>query len=258
VKYAGGRIFVPDGKPIAYGTLLKQPDLAATLRLVAEHGSDGFYKGKTAELIVAEMQRDCPAGISARARPSHNCGIITMSDLAAYHPAWRTPIETVYRGYKLITMAPSSSGGITLGETLNILSGFPLMPKFGSVSYWHIVTSAFQRAFVDRNELLGDPDYVKIPLSRLTSKAYAAQLRATIGTDRATPTKSLPLASHEGTETTQYSVVDAMGNAVSTTTTLNSLYGSSVMVEGAGFFLNNTMDDFTSQPGPESVRTGAG
>jgi gamma-glutamyltranspeptidase/glutathione hydrolase len=249
VRYAGGRIFVPGGKPVAYGTILKQPDLAATLRLIAEHGNDGFYKGRTAELIVAEMQRDCPAGIPARARAWHNCGIITMADLAAYHPAWRTPIETVYRGYKLITMAPSSSGGITLGETLNILGGFPTLPQFGSVQYWHVLASALQRAFIDRNELLGDPDYVKIPLARLTSKTYAAKLRATIGTDHATPTKSLPSASHEGTETTQYSVVDVRGNAVSTTTTLNSLYGSSVMVDGAGFFLNNTMDDFTSQPG---------
>jgi gamma-glutamyltranspeptidase/glutathione hydrolase len=248
-KYAGGRIFVPNGKPVAVGTLLKQPDLAATLRLIAEKGNDGFYKGRTAELIVAEMQRDCPEGISARARASHNCGLITMADLAAYHPAWRTPVETEYRGYKLITMAPSSSGGITLGETLNILGGFPTLPKFGSVQYWHILASALQRAFIDRNELLGDPDYVKIPLARLQSKAYAAKLRATIGADHATPTKSLPPASHEGTETTQYSVVDAMGNAVATTTTLNSLYGSSVLVEGAGFFLNNTMDDFTSQPG---------
>jgi gamma-glutamyltranspeptidase len=248
-KYAGGRIFVPDGKPVAYGTILKQPELAATLRLIAAHGNDGFYKGRTAELIVAEMQRDCPAGISVRARASHNCGLITMADLAAYHPAWRTPIETEYRGYKLITMAPSSSGGITLGETLNILGGFPTLPQFGSAQYWHVLASALQRAFIDRNELLGDPDYVKIPLSRLTSKAYAATLRATIGKDHATPTKSLPPASHEGTETTQYSVVDAMGNAVATTTTLNSLYGSSVMVDGAGFFLNNTMDDFTSQPG---------
>ncbi len=249
VKYAGARTFVPGGKPVPYGSILKQPDLAATLRLIAEHGANGFYRGRTAELIVAEMQRDCPEGISARARASHNCGITTMADLAAYHPVWRTPIQTEYRGYKLVTMAPSSSGGITLGETLNILGGFPKLPSFGSAQYWHVLASALQRAFIDRNELLGDPDYVKIPISRLTSKAYASRLRATIGVDHATPTKSLPPASHEGTETTQYSVVDAMGNAVATTTTLNSLYGSGVMVGGAGFFLNNTMDDFTSQPG---------
>lgn len=248
-KYAGASIFVPGGKPIAVGSLLKQPELAATLRLIAEKGTDGFYKGKTAELIVAEMQRDCPQGIAPRARAAHNCGIITMADLAAYHPAWRTPIETEYRGYKLITMAPSSSGGITLGETLNILEGFPKLPTFGTAPYWHLVASAFQRAFIDRNELLGDPDFVSIPLSRLRSKTYAAQLRATIGSDHATPTKTLPTPSHEGTETTQYSVVDALGNAVATTTTLNSLYGAGVMVDGAGFFLNNTMDDFTSQPG---------
>ncbi|MEP6508144.1 MAG: gamma-glutamyltransferase [Gemmatimonadales bacterium] len=251
--YAGAKIFLPGGKPIAYGSLFKQPELAETLRLVAEKGIDGFYKGRTADLIVAEMQRGCPGGIRARARASHNCGLITKADLAGYYPAWRTPVQTSYRGYHLITMAPSSSGGITLGETLNILEGFPSLPAFGSADYWHLVASAFQRAFIDRNELLGDPDFVSIPLARLTSKSYAAQLRATIGAGRATPTSSLPVPSHEGTETTQYSVVDAMGNAVSTTTTLNGLYGASVMVEGAGFFLNNTMDDFASQPGAANM-----
>jgi gamma-glutamyltranspeptidase/glutathione hydrolase len=150
-------------------------------------------------------------------------------------------------------MAPSSSGGITLGESLNILEGFPALPTFGTADYWHLVASAFQRAFIDRNELLGDPDFVQIPLQRLISKTYAAQLRATIGDNKATPTPSLPKPSHEGTETTQYSVVDAMGNAVATTTTLHSLYGSSVMVDGAGFFLNNTMDDFASQPGTANM-----
>ena len=247
--YSGAKIFLPDGKPIAYGSVFKQPELAATLRLVAEKGPEGFYRGKTADLIVAEMQRGCPPNVSARARASHNCGLITRSDLEAYHPAWRTPIETSYRGYHLITMAPSSSGGITLGETLNILEGYRTLPAFGTADYWHLVASAFQRAFIDRNELLGDPDFVHIPLERLTSKSYAGQLRATIGNGRATPTTSLARPSHEGSETTQYSVVDASGNAVSTTTTLNSLYGSSVMVDGAGFFLNNTMDDFASQPG---------
>jgi gamma-glutamyltranspeptidase/glutathione hydrolase len=248
-RYAGAYVFLPDGKPVASGSVLKQPDLAATLRLVAEHGVDGFYRGKTAQLVVAEMQRGCPPGISGRARASHGCGLITMVDLAAYHPVWRTPIETEYRGYKLITMPPSSSGGVTLGETLNILSGFPRLPSFGTANYWHLVASAFQRAFIDRNELLADPDFVRIPVGRLTSKSYASELRATIGQDRATPTKSLPAPSPEGTETTQYSVVDAAGNAVSTTTTINNLYGSGVIVEGAGFFLNDTMDDFTSQPG---------
>lgn len=251
--YAGSKVFLPGGKPTTYGSLFKQPELAETLRLVAGKGVDGFYKGKTADLIVSEMQRGCPAGISARARASHNCGIITKADLAAYYPAWRMPIQTSYRGYHLITMAPSSSGGITLGETLNILEGFPSLPAFGSADYWHLVASAFQRAFIDRNELLGDPDFVRIPLERLTSKSYAAQLRATIGEDRATPTPSLPVPRHEGTETTQYSVVDAMGNAVSTTTTLNGLYGAFVMVDGAGFFLNNTMDDFASQPGTANM-----
>jgi len=225
-------------------------DSALSRSVTAKTAAIAGYSGaKTPDLIVAEMQRGCQANVSKRARASHNCGLITKADLAAYYPAWRTPIQTNYRGYHLITMAPSSSGGITLGETLNILEGFPTLPAFGSADYWHLVASAFQRAFIDRNELLGDPDFVRIPLARLQSKAYAAQLRATIGEGHATPTTSLPKPSHEGTETTHYSVVDAFGNAVSTTTTLNSLYGSSVMVDGAGFFLNNTMDDFASQPG---------
>lgn len=248
-EYSGAGIFLPGGKPVPYGSLFKQPELAATLQLVAAKGADGFYRGRTAQLIADEMQRSCPAGVSPRARGAHNCGIITIADLAAYHPVWRTPIQTDYRGYKLITMPPSSSGGTTLGELLNILGGYRSLPPFGTAAYWHLVTSAFQRAFVDRNELLGDPDFVRVPVSRLISKSYAARLRATIDATHATPTSSLPRVSHEGTETTHYSVVDAMGNAVSTTTTLNSLFGSGVMVEGAGFFLNNTMDDFTSQPG---------
>jgi gamma-glutamyltranspeptidase/glutathione hydrolase len=150
-------------------------------------------------------------------------------------------------------MPPSSSGGVTIGETLNILSGFASLPPYGTSSYIHLLTSAFQRAFIDRNSLLGDPAFVKIPMERLASPTYAAQLRATIDPAKRTPTSSVVMPIREGSETTHYSVVDAAGNAVSTTTTLNGLYGSGVFVKGAGFFMNNTMDDFASQPGQPNM-----
>jgi gamma-glutamyltranspeptidase/glutathione hydrolase len=145
-------------------------------------------------------------------------------------------------------MAPASSGGITMTETLNILEGFDPFPPFGSTRWAHLVGSAFQRAFVDRNARLGDPAFVNVPIAQLTDKRYAATLRATIGDMRATPTTSLT-ALREGTHTTHLSVADARGNAVALTTTLNDLYGSGVFLTSAGFFLNDEMDDFTARPG---------
>ncbi|MEO8193867.1 MAG: gamma-glutamyltransferase [Gemmatimonadales bacterium] len=248
-QHAGGATFFPGGRPIALGSRFAQPELARTLRAIAEQGANGFYRGRVAELVVAEMRRDCPGSLSERNRASHGCGVITASDLERYKPVWRKPVTTAFRGYTLLSMPPSSSGGITLGETLNILDRFPRLPVFGSAPYLHLVTAAFQRAFTDRNALLGDPDFVKIPMRELASRTYAERLRMTIDTARATPTTSVKMPSREGTETTQYSVVDEDGSAVSTTTTLNSLYGSGVFITGAGFFMNNTMDDFAAQPG---------
>jgi gamma-glutamyltranspeptidase/glutathione hydrolase len=175
-------------------------------------------------------------------------GIITMEDLRRYRPEWRTPIRSSYRGHTLLSMPPSSSGGITMTETLNILEGFDPLPPFGGTRWAHLVGSAFQRAFVDRNAKLGDPAFVNVPLAQLTDKRYAATLRATIGEMRATPTTSLTTIK-EGTHTTHLSVADARGNAVALTTTLNDLFGSGVFLSSAGFFLNDEMDDFTSQPG---------
>jgi gamma-glutamyltranspeptidase/glutathione hydrolase len=252
-QYAGARVFLPDGKPVSVGALLVQPDLARTLRAIARDGAKGFYRGRIAELIVAEMNRDCPPGTKARARASRGCGLITAKDLQRYEAVWRKPITTAFRGYSLVTMPPSSSGGITIGETLNILDGFPRLPAFGTAGYLHLLTSAFQRAFIDRNSLLGDPAFVKIPIERLSSREYAAQLRATIDSTRRTPTAQVAMPVREGMETTHYSVVDSAGNAVSTTTTVNGLYGSGAFVDGAGFFLNNTMDDFAAQPGQPNM-----
>ena len=226
------RAWVPGGRPFAAGDTLRQSDLAATLQLIADSGRAGFYRGRTADLIVDEMQR--------------TGGLITLADLAGYQPLWRTPVLGRYRGWRIITMPPVSSGGVTLVQALNILSGYRL-GAFGSAPERHLLIEAERRAFLDRNSLLGDPGFVAMPLARLTSASYAARQRRTIRLDRATPTEGLPL--HEGPHTTHYSVVDGRGNAASLTTTLNNGFGSKIFVAGAGFFLNDEMDDFTAKPG---------
>jgi gamma-glutamyltranspeptidase / glutathione hydrolase len=238
-RFGGAAVFLPNGEPPAPGTRLAQPDLARTLRLIADQGPDAFYQGPIADLIVAEMQR--------------GGGIITREDLARYRPLWRDPLQSTYRGYTLFTMPPSSSGGITITETLNILETYDSLPPFGSAAYAHILVSAYQRAFIDRNAKLGDPAFVSVPLAELTSKEYARRLRATIAEARATPTSEVTSAMREGVSTTHYSVVDASGNAVATTTTLNNSYGSGVVVTGGGFLLNDEMDDFAAQPGKPNM-----
>jgi gamma-glutamyltranspeptidase/glutathione hydrolase len=180
-------------------------------------------------------------------------GIITRDDLARYTPVWRTPIRTRFRQYGLLAMPPSSSGGVTMAEALNILAHDPVLPAYGSTAWFHLVGSAYQRAFIDRNAKLGDPAFVPVPLAQLVSPAYAGRLRATIDPLRATATRDLAprmeAAAREPEHTTHYSVVDAQGNAVATTTTLNNSWGSGVWVRGAGFMLNDEMDDFAAQPG---------
>jgi len=166
---------------------------------------------------------------------------------------WREPLRSAYRGYSLISMPPSSSGGTTITELLNILEAYGPAARFGSAERVHAVASASQRAFIDRNSKLGDPAFVKVPLAQLTSKSYARAIAKTISRDRADPTSRLASGIREGNETTHYSVVDRFGNAVATTTTLNDLYGSGVFVRGAGFFLNDEMDDFTSKPGTPNM-----
>jgi gamma-glutamyltranspeptidase / glutathione hydrolase len=233
-KFAGGTVFLPNGEPLPVGAVVQQPALARTLRAIARGGRKGFYEGPIADAWVKEL--------------AQSGGIITLEDLRRYKAQWRTPIRSTYRGHTLLSMPPASSGGITMTETLNILEGFDSLPPFGSTRWAHLVGSAFQRAFIDRNAKLGDPAFVNVPLAQLTDKRYAATLRATIGTTRATPTSSLTTMK-EGTQTTHVSIADARGNAVALTTTLNDLYGSGVYLTSAGFFLNDEMDDFTSQPG---------
>lgn len=234
-RFGGDSVFIPNGSPPAVGTHFAQPDLARTLKLIARDGPPAFYRGRIAEQIVAEMRR--------------GGGIITMDDLARYKAAWRNPIRSTYKGYTLLTMPPSSSGGITITESLNIVEAYGSDSPFGSPDRLHALAGAFQLAFMDRNSKLGDPAFVSVPIEKLTSKTYAQGLARSIQRDRATPTSARAAGIREGTETTHYSVVDQFGNAVATTTTINSLFGSGVLVGGAGFFLNNEMDDFSASPG---------
>jgi gamma-glutamyltranspeptidase/glutathione hydrolase len=229
------QFLLPDGSVPAPGHLLVQADLARTLQTIADSGARAFYEGHVAELIVAEMER--------------GGGLISMEDLAAYRAIWREPIVIDYRGHTVYSMPPASSGGVTMGEILNILEGWEHLPAFGSAEQVHLIAEAMQRGFVDRNHYLGDPAFVEMPIEMLLSKSYAAELRRGIPPDRATPTPTLRPGMGEGDHTTHYSVVDPGGNAVSVTTTINHGYGSKVTVTAAGFVLNNEMDDFTGAPG---------
>ncbi len=237
-------IFLPSGHQLAAGAMWQQPDLARTLELIRDSGEAGFYRGRTADLIVAEMRR----GGAGTPR-----GIITLEDLANYRVAWREPIRIGYRGWTIYSMPPSSSGGVTMAVMLNILEGWPTLPPFGSAELLHLWTEAMRRAFTDRNRELGDPDFVQMPLARLLSKEHAAEWRRSISLDRATPSSAMPPIvggdGDEGAETTHYSIVDPEGNAAAITTTINDSFGNALVVRGAGFLLNNEMDDFAVRPG---------
>jgi len=233
--------FLPrGGRPPLEGDTLRQPDLERTLRRIQELGPDGFYRGETADLIVAEMER--------------GGGIITHEDLETYEAVWREPISFTYRGHRVISMPPPSSGGVTMAEIANVLEGYDLAALgWHTPESIHLYAEAFRRAYADRNHYLGDPDFIEMPLDRLTSPGYAEERRSTISMSTATPSADvapgLEPALVEGEHTTHYSIVDEQGNAVAVTTTLNSLYGSKVTVTGAGFVLNNEMDDFSARPG---------
>jgi gamma-glutamyltranspeptidase/glutathione hydrolase len=227
--------FLPNGVPPDSGATLVQADLARTLQAISDSGPDVFYRGSIADLIVAEMRR--------------GGGLISREDLAAYAPLWRQPIAFAYRGHTIYSMPPSSSGGTTLAEMLNMLETRDRLARFGSVEQLHFMTEVMRRAFADRNAYLGDPAFVEMPVATLISQEYAARRAADIAPDTATPSSDIAPGLGEGMHTTHYSVVDALGNAVSVTTTLNSGFGSAVTVTGAGFLLNNEMDDFAAAPG---------
>ncbi len=230
-------IFLNQGQPYQVGDRLVQSDLAATLKIIAEQGSDAFYKGSIADRIVE----------AAKA----NNGILTKEDFTQYSVEELKPIYCNYRGYTVISAPPPSSGGITLCEMLNIVEGYPLTYLgFHSAQSIHYLVEAMRYAFYDRNNNLGDPDFITNPVDLLISKDYAQQIRTKISPFRATPSNELsgtPI--HEGNNTTHISIVDPMGNAVSMTYTLNNRFGARVIAGNTGFFLNDEMDDFTSKPG---------
>jgi gamma-glutamyltranspeptidase/glutathione hydrolase len=257
-KHLGGfpesrRIFQRDGNYYQPEEIFRQPELARTLQRIADKPDD-FYHGAMARELAAAIQK--------------GGGIITADDLAHYEVKEREPVRGTYRGYEIISAPPPSSGGTVLIESLNILEGYDLV-KLGdrSAESIHFTVEAFRRAFYDRAEFLGDPDFSKVPVAQLIDKRYAAAWRETIEPDHASASKDLqrpaifsaleqyaaahpqPLYTHEGTHTTHYSVVDAEGNAVAVTTTINDWFGSRVTAEGLGFLLNDEMDDFSAKPG---------
>jgi len=236
---SSARAFLKNGTDLYQpGEIWKQPDLARTLKRIQRQGRDGFYAGETARLIADFMR-------------AHG-GIITEADLAAYQPVEQAPVRGTYRGYDVIGMAPPSSGGVAIIEMLNILEGYDLTALgHNSAVSLHLMTEAMRRAFLDRARHLGDPAFNPgMPIERLISKAWAAELRAGIDPYRASPsTPSQVDLADESEETTHFSVVDADGNAVSMTYTLEYSYGSRIVVEGAGFLLNNEMGDFNAIPG---------
>ncbi|WP_278801136.1 gamma-glutamyltransferase [Marinobacter nauticus] len=228
-----------DGSAPQPGEVFRQPELADTLQRIAEKGIKGFYEGETARLIVAEMQR--------------GEGLITLEDLRNYEPAVRQPVHGTYRGFDIYSMSPPSSGGTHIVQILNILEDYPIGDwGHNSANTIHHMAEAMKLAYADRSEYLGDTDFVAVPLKGLTSKGYADQLRTSIKADKARPASEIAPGKPgpwESPETTHFSVVDRWGNAVSNTYTINFSYGSGITVAGAGFLLNNEMDDFSAKPG---------
>lgn len=229
------KVFSKEGKPYKYGEVFKQPDLAKTLTRVKDFGFAGFYEGETADLIVASMKK--------------NNGIITHDDLKRYTPVEREALRSTFHEFEIVSMGPSSSGGVTLINMLNILENFKIEKnEWGSSRYLHLLTETMKLAYADRAEHLGDPQFFPVPTVGLTSKEYAHKRSKLIG-DNATPSAETSFGKPESEQTTHYSVFDKDGIAVSVTTTINSGYGSKLVVDGAGFLLNNEMDDFSAKPG---------
>ncbi len=231
---ASAALFLRNGRFLPIGSRWRAPKLAATLRRIAQSGRDGFYTGETADHIVAAMKQ--------------GGGIITHDDLRAYQPLWRTPVEFDYRGHHIVSMPPVSSGGLTLGLILGILEGKDLNALgWRTPQSIHLLAEAERRAFARRNALLGDPAFVKIPVASFLSRDTAAAVRAEIGEMSSGSAPAVP--AKDKRHTTHFAIVDAKGNAVSITTTINESYGAAFTVPGAEFLLNDEMDDFTTKTG---------
>ncbi len=245
-KYASSRTYFTkkNDKPYQEGDLFIQKDLAKTLERIAKNGREGFYSGKTADMIVKEMER--------------NNGLITHKDLKKYESIWRDPVQVDFQGYTLSIMPPPSSGSFAITQMLEMMEPYDLREMgYNTAKYVHLVTETMRRAFADRAYFMGDPDYVKIPRNKLLSKEYNQDRMKSFDRDKATSSDSIGHGNipgfAESSETTHFSIVDKDGNAVSVTTTLNGNFGSKVAVNGAGFFLNNEMDDFTAKPGEPNM-----
>ena len=236
---AAAKVFFKEDKGLySAGEILIQKDLASTLKELSKNGPDAFYSGKIAQLIVEEMER--------------NGGLITLEDLKNYNVAERQPLVGSYKGYEIVSMPPSSSGGTHLIQMLNMLEEFPIKEMgFGSADTIHILAEVMKRAYADRSKYLGDSDFYKVP-SSLTGKKYAISLNKDISLDKVTPSEDVSPGDpypYESPDTTHFSVMDSYGNAVSNTYTLNFSYGSGMMIPGTGMLINNEMDDFSSKPG---------
>jgi gamma-glutamyltranspeptidase / glutathione hydrolase len=241
------RIFLRDGKPYETGEIFKQPELAAVFGRMIKRGPREFYEGKTAQLIEESMRRAADGG------KAQGKVWMTVEDLKNYKAVEREPLRGVYRGHEIITMPPPSSGGVAMIEMLNILERYDLkLMGAGSSQAIHVMVEAMRRAFADRAQFLGDPDYVKVPVPGLISRKYADKLAATIDPERASTSQEIrsgdPLP-YESEETTHFTVVDKDGNIATNTYTINDSFGNKITVEGAGFLLNNEMDDFAPKPG---------
>ncbi|MDH1470782.1 gamma-glutamyltransferase [Shewanella sp. GD03713] len=228
-----------DGSDYQVDDILKQPELAHSLQLIAEKGTKGFYEGETAEKLVKAVQ---DAG-----------GIMTLTDLQHYKAVEREPVRGQYRGYEVVSMPPPSSGGVHIIEMLNVLQQFPI-DQFGhnTAQTIHVMAETMKHAYADRSEYLGDPDFYKVPVKQLTNKDYAQKIASQIALNKTTPSTEIKpgnLAPYESDQTTHFSVVDKWGNAVSNTYTLNFSYGSGLVAKGTGILLNNEMDDFSAKPG---------
>ena len=237
------RIYLKGGNFYNEGEIFRQPELAATFARLQHSGPNEFYEGETARLIVADMKR--------------NNGLMTMEDLRGYVAKERTPLRGTYRGHEIISMPPPSSGGAVLIEMLNILEGFDLQKmEANSSERYHLMAESMRRAFADRAEYMGDSDFVKVPVAGLIDKSYGATLRRTINTGRASTSAEVRAgrpAGYESEETTHFTVVDAEGNAVANTYTLNNSYGSAAVAKGTGMLLNDEMDDFAAKPGTPNL-----
>ena len=227
------------GTAPAMGALFKQPDLAATLKRVRDEGFDGFYKGKTAALIAAEMQR--------------GGGVMNADDLASYRAIERKPVRASFRGYDIVSAPPPSSGGVHVSQILKLLEPYPIEDMgHNSAAYLHLLIESMKLAYADRSEYLGDPDRTTIPIATLTSEPYLEKRRVLIKDDEATPSEIIKpgdVDDYESTETTHFAVVDQFGNVVTNTYTINFSFGSGIVVPGTGMLLNNEMDDFAAKPG---------